>query len=100
VLFVVLFVAVTVMLPEIVSAFEGESIETFPLVTTVTPVKVVELFMVKESGVTANGMIMVLASVPLVPVTVTKYSPEVVVEVVEIVSMEAFDTAFVTKIWD
>ncbi len=68
---VVLFVAVTVMVPEKVIEFDGESAEIDPTVFTRMPVNVVELLTVTEIGVTAVGICSVLVCGPLVPVTLT-----------------------------
>ena len=68
---VVLFVAVTVALPETVKEFEGESNDRVPVVLIVTPVKVVELLMLKSMGVMATAIGRLWLRVPLVPVAVT-----------------------------
>lgn len=67
----VLLVAVTDVVPDMVREFEGESMDKAPIVWTVTPVKLAVLLIVTEKGATAVGIEMPLDSGPLLPVTLT-----------------------------
>jgi hypothetical protein len=69
---VVLFVAVTLIVPEIVKLDDGESIDIVPVVLTLTPVNVVELLRVKDTGVTMTKTNVLWTRVPLVSVTLTE----------------------------
>ena len=70
---VVAFVAVTLIVPEIVKLDDGESIDIVPVVLTLTPVNVVELLRGgKDIGVTMMKTNVLWARVPLVNVTLTE----------------------------
>lgn len=84
---VVAFVAVTVMVPEVVNTFDGESTYKEPVVLTLTPVKFSLSLMVHVIGVTATWRSVVCDVDPLVPVTVTLYNPTGVVWIVDTVKM-------------